>query len=142
MNPDALLTRLRLEQRYLIDIDKKLHELEYLLPGADPVQFLDAAKRTALLSERSTAQLRSFLFTIYGGMPQDYYLQAAEMQGIRIDCNRRYSVRQTARAAAQKDPHRGLQIFAVITSCGTKAVCRTAKSSPLPRMHRLHRTRL
>ena len=62
-----------------------LHELEYLLPGADPVQFLDAAKRTALLSERSTAQLRSFLFTIYGGMPQDYYLQAAEMQGIRID---------------------------------------------------------
>ena len=85
MNPDALLTRLRLEQRYLIDIDKKLHELEYLLPGADPVQFLDAAKRTALLSERSTAQLRSFLFTIYGGMPQDYYLQAAEMQGIRID---------------------------------------------------------
>ena len=83
MNPDALLTRLRLEQRYLIDIDKKLHELEYLLPGADPVQFLDAAKRTALLSERSTAQLRSFLFTIYGGMPQDYYLQAAEMQGIR-----------------------------------------------------------
>lgn len=85
MNPDALLTRFRLEQRYLIDIDKKLHELEYLLPGADPVQFLDAAKRTALLSERSTAQLRSFLFTIYGGMPQDYYLQAAEMQGIRID---------------------------------------------------------
>ena len=74
-----------MEQRYLIDIDKKLHELEYLLPGADPVQFLDAAKRTALLSERSTAQLRSFLFTIYGGMPQDYYLQAAEMQGIRID---------------------------------------------------------
>ena len=71
MNPDALLTRLRLEQRYLIDIDKKLHELEYLLPSADPVQFLDAAKRTALLSERSTAQLRSFLFTIYGGMPQD-----------------------------------------------------------------------
>ena len=66
MNPDALLTRLRLEQRYLIDIDKKLHELEYLLPGADPVQFLDAAKRTALLSERSTAQLRSFLllFTV------------------------------------------------------------------------------
>ena len=80
MNPDALLTRLRLEPRYLIDIDKKLHELEYLLPGADPVQFLDAAKRTALLSERSTAQLRSFLFTIYGGMPQDYYLQAAEKE--------------------------------------------------------------
>lgn len=60
MNPDALLTRLRLEQRYLIDIDKKLHELEYLLPGADPVQFLDAAKRTALLSERSTAQTPQF----------------------------------------------------------------------------------
>ena len=85
MNPDALLTRLRLEQRYLIDIDKKLHELEYLLPSADPVQFLDAAKRTALLSERSTAQLRNFLFTVCGGMPQDYYLQAAEMQGICVD---------------------------------------------------------
>ena len=142
MNPDALLTRLRLEQRYLIDIDKKLHELEYLLPGADPVQFLDAAKRTALLSERSTAQLRSFLFTIYGGMPQDYYLQAAEMQGIRIDVTDGIlSVRLPA-LLPKKDPHRGLQIFAVITSCGTKAVCRTAKSSPLPRMHRLHRTRL
>ena len=141
MNPDALLTRLRLEQRYLIDIDKKLHELEYLLPGADPVQFLDAAKRTALLSERSTAQLRSFLFTIYGGMPQDYYLQAAEMQGIRIDVTDGIlSVRLPA--LLPKKTHTEASNFAVITSCGTKAVCRTTKSSPLPRMHRLHRTRL
>ena len=85
MNPDTLLTRIRLEQRYLINIDKELHELEYLLPIANPVPFLDAAKRTALLSERSTAQLRNFLFTSCGGMPQDYYLQTAKMQGIRIN---------------------------------------------------------
>lgn len=74
-----------MEQRCLIDIDKKLHELEYLLPSSDPIQFFEVAKNTALLSERSTAQLRNFLFTICGGMPQDYYLQAAEMQGIRVD---------------------------------------------------------
>ena len=37
------------------------------------------------MSERSTAQLRNFLFTVCGGMPQDYYLQAAEMQGICVD---------------------------------------------------------
>ena len=85
LNPDTLLTHIRLEQRCLIDIDKELHELEYLLPIADPVPFLDATKRTALLSERSTAQLRNFLFTIYGGIPQDYYLQAAKMQGIRVN---------------------------------------------------------
>ena len=42
-------------------------------------------KNTALLSERSTAQLRNFLFTLCGGMPRDYYLQAAEMQGICIN---------------------------------------------------------
>ena len=85
MNSDTLLTHIRLEQRCLIDIDKKLHELEYLLPSSDPIQFFEVAKNTALLSERSTAQLRNFLFTICGGMPQDYYLQAAEMQGIRVD---------------------------------------------------------
>ena len=85
MNSNTLLTHIRLEQRCLIDIDKKLHELEYLLPSSDPIQFFEVAKNTALLSERSTAQLRNFLFTICGGMPQDYYLQAAEMQGIRVD---------------------------------------------------------
>ena len=142
MNTDTLLTRIRLEQRSLIDINKKLYELEHLLPSPAPEQFIETSKSAALLSELSTAQLRNFLFTVCGGMPQEYYLQAAEMQGIRIDVTDGIlSVRLPA-LLPKKDPHRGLQIFAVITSCGTKAVCRTAKSSPLPRMHRLHRTRL
>lgn len=85
MNSDTLLTYIRLERRCLIDIDKQLHELESPLPSPNPVQFFKTAKHIALLSERSTAQLRNFLFTTCGGMPQDYYLQAAEMQGIRID---------------------------------------------------------
>ena len=85
MNTDTLLTLIRLEQRSLIDINKKLYELEHLLPTPAPEQFIETAKSTALLSERSTSQLRNFLFTICGGMPQDYYLQAAEMQGIRVD---------------------------------------------------------
>ncbi len=84
MNSDTLLTHIRLEQRCLIDIDKKLHELEYLLPSSDPIQFLEVTKNMALLSERSTAQLRNFLFTVCGGMPQNYYLQAAKMQGICV----------------------------------------------------------
>ena len=85
MNTDILLTRIRLEQRALIDINKKLYELEHLLPAPAPEQFIETAKSAALLSERSTAQLRNFLFTVCGGMPQDYYLQTAEMQGIRVD---------------------------------------------------------
>lgn len=84
MNSNTLLTHIRLEQRCLIDIDKKLHELEYLLPSLDPIQFLEVTKNMALLSERSTAQLRNFLFTVCGGMPQNYYLQAAKMQGICV----------------------------------------------------------
>ena len=85
LNTDTLLTRIRLEQRSLIDINKKLYELEHLLPTPAPEQFIETAKSAALLSERSTAQLRNFLFTVCGGMPLDYYLQAAEMQGIRVD---------------------------------------------------------
>ena len=85
MNTDTLLTRICLEQCSLIDINKKLYELEHLLPSPAPEQFIETAKSAALLSERSTAQLRNFLFTICGGMPQDYYLQAADMQGIRVD---------------------------------------------------------
>ena len=84
MNTDTLLTHIRLEQRGLIDINKKLYELEHLLPAPAPEQFIETAKSAALLSEHSTAQLRNFLFTLCGGMPQDYYLQAAEMQGIRV----------------------------------------------------------
>lgn len=64
MNSDTLLTHIRLEQRCLIDIDKKLHELECLLSCSDPIRFFEVAKNTALLSERSTAQLRNFLFTV------------------------------------------------------------------------------
>ena len=85
LNTDTLLTRIHLEQRSLIDINKKLYELEHLLPAPAPEQFIETAKSAALLSERSTAQLRNFLFTVCGGMPQDYYLQAAGMQGIRVD---------------------------------------------------------
>ena len=130
MNSDTLLTHIRLEQRCLIDIDKKLHELECLLSCSDPIRFFEVAKNMALLSERSTAQLRNFLFSVCGGMPQDYYLQAAKM----------HFVCYVACAVTQKDTHRRLQIFAASASCGTKAVCRTTKSSPLPRMYRLHRT--
>lgn len=85
MNTDTLSTRIRLEQRALIDINKKLYKLEHLLPAPASEQFIETAKSAALLSERSTAQLRNFLFTVCGGMPLDYYLQAAEMQGIRVD---------------------------------------------------------
>ena len=85
LNTDTLLTRIRLEQRSLIDINKKLYELERLLPAPAPEQFIETAKSAALLSEHSTAQLRNFLFTVCGGMPPDYYLQAAEMQGICVD---------------------------------------------------------
>ena len=59
--------------------------MEYLLPSSVPIQFFEVAKNTALLSERSTAQFRNFLLTLCGGMPQDYYLQAAWMQGIHVD---------------------------------------------------------
>lgn len=37
MNPDVLLNRIRLEQRGLIDIHKKLYEMEHLLPVPDPM---------------------------------------------------------------------------------------------------------
>ena len=70
MNTDTLLTRIRLERRGLIDINKKMYELEHLLPAPTPEQFIETAKSAALLSERSTAQLRNFLFTLCGGMPQ------------------------------------------------------------------------
>lgn len=55
MNPDVLLNRIRLEQRGLIDIHKKLYEMEHLLPVPDPMQFAKTAESAALLSEKSTA---------------------------------------------------------------------------------------
>ena len=51
MNPDVLLNRIRLEQRGLIDIHKKLYEMEHLLPAPDPMQFAKTAESAALLSE-------------------------------------------------------------------------------------------
>ena len=59
MNPDVLLNRIRLEQRGLIDIHKKLYEMEHLLPAPDPMQFAKTAESAALLSEKSTAHLRN-----------------------------------------------------------------------------------
>ena len=58
MNPDVLLNRIRLEQRGLIDIHKKLYEMEHLLPVPDPMQFAKTAESAALLSEKSTAHPR------------------------------------------------------------------------------------
>ena len=57
MNPDVLLNRIRLEHRGLIDIHKKLYEMEHLLPVPDPMQFAKTAESAALLSEKSTAHL-------------------------------------------------------------------------------------
>lgn len=51
MNTDTLLTRIRLEQRSLIDINKKLYELERLLPAPAPEQFIETAKSAALLAQ-------------------------------------------------------------------------------------------
>ena len=48
MNPDVLLNRIRLEQRGLIDIHKKLYEMEHLLPVPDPMQFTKTAESAAL----------------------------------------------------------------------------------------------
>ena len=45
MNTGTLLTRIRLEQRSLIDINKKLYELEHLLPAPAPELPLTARDR-------------------------------------------------------------------------------------------------
>ena len=83
MNSDMLLNRIRMSQQGLIGVHKKLYTLEHLLPSPNPVQFVETAKSAALLSERNTASLRGFLFTIAGGMPDGYYQQAA-VQGIKV----------------------------------------------------------
>lgn len=70
MNSDMLLNRIRMAQQGLIGVHKKLYTLEHLLPSPDPAQFAETAKSAALLSERSTASLRGFLFTTTGGMPE------------------------------------------------------------------------
>lgn len=84
MNSDMLLNRIRMAQQGLIGVHKKLYTLEHLLPSPDPAQFAETAKSAALLSERSTASLRGFLFTTTGGMPEGYYQQAAAAQGIKL----------------------------------------------------------
>ena len=77
-------------QQGLIGVHKKLYTLEHLLPSPDPVQFAETAKSAALLSERSTASLRGFLFTTTGGMPNGYYQQAAAVQGIKVSATDDY----------------------------------------------------
>ena len=84
MNPDVLLNRIRLEQRGLIDIHKKLYEMEHLLPVPDPMQFAKTAESAALLSEKSTAHLRNMFFSVSNEPPIYYYPKAAEVQGIRV----------------------------------------------------------
>lgn len=66
MNSDMLLNRIRMAQQGLIGVHKKLYTLEHLLSSPDPAQFAETAKSAALLSERSTASLRGFLFTTTG----------------------------------------------------------------------------
>ena len=83
MNPDVLLNRIRLEQRGLIDIHKKLYEMEHLLPVPDPMQFAKTAESAALLSEKSTAHLRNMFFSVSNEPPIYYYPKAAEVQGPR-----------------------------------------------------------
>lgn len=84
MNPDVLLDRIRLEQRGLIDIHKKLYEMEHLLPIPDPMQFAKTAESAAILSEKSTAHLRNMFFSVSNEPPIYYYPKAAEAQGIRV----------------------------------------------------------
>ena len=84
MNPDILLNRIRLEQRGLIDIHKKLYEMAHLLPAPDPMQFAKTAESAALLSEKSTAHLRNMFFSVSNEPPIYYYPKAAEVQGIRV----------------------------------------------------------
>lgn len=73
MNPDVLLNRIRLEQRGLIDIHKKLYEMEHLLPAPDPMQFAKTAESAAILSEKSTAHLRNMFFSVSSEPPIYYY---------------------------------------------------------------------
>ena len=90
MNPDALLNRIRLEQRGLIDIHKKLYEMEHLLPVPNPMQFAKTAESAALLSEKSTAHLRNMFFSVSNEPPIYYYPKAAEVQGIRVWADTNY----------------------------------------------------
>ena len=90
MNPDVLLNRIRLEQRGLIDIHKKLYEMEHLLPVPDPMQFAKTAESAALLSEKSTARLRNMFFSVSNEPPIYYYPKAAEVQGIRVWADTNY----------------------------------------------------
>lgn len=90
MNPDVLLNRIRLEQRGLIDIHKKLYEMEHLLPVPDPMQFAKTAESAAILSEKSTAHLRNMFFSVSNEPPIYYYPKAAEVQGIRVWADTNY----------------------------------------------------
>ena len=64
MNTDTLLTRICLEQCSLIYINKKLYELEHLLPSPAPEQFIETAKKMCIrdrckMAPRSSAVMGS-----------------------------------------------------------------------------------
>ena len=105
MNPDVLLNRIRLEQRGLIDIHKKLYEMEHLLPAPDPMQFAKTAESAAILSEKSTAHLRNMFFSVSSEPPIYYYPKAAEVQGIRVWADTNYLPLQAALVQSGSLPH-------------------------------------
>ncbi len=113
MNPDALLNRIRLEQRGLIDIHKKLYEMEHLLPAPDPMQFAKTAESAAILSEKSTAHLRNMFFSVSNEPPIYYYPKAAEVQGIRVWAadNYMFACAAPRAAAGQKKKRDGCKFF-------------------------------
>ena len=52
--------------------------MEHLLPVPDPMQFAKTAESAALLSEKSTAHLRTMFFSVSNEPPIYYYPKAAE----------------------------------------------------------------
>ncbi|MFQ7442808.1 MAG: hypothetical protein ACLRNA_01660 [Gemmiger formicilis] len=120
MNPDVLLNRIRLEQRGLIDIHKKLYEMEHLLPIPDPMQFAKTAESAALLSEKSTAHLRNMFFSVSNEPPIYYYPKAAEVQGIRVWADTNYLCVLLLRCCRIKEA-RWLQVSFATASSGAGA---------------------
>ena len=121
MNPDVLLNRIRLEQRGLIDIHKKLYEMEHLLPAPDPMQFAKTAESAALLSEKSTARLRNMFFSVSNEPPIYYYPKAAEVQGIRVWASDNYLRVLLPALLPDKKKRDGCKIPFAATTGGTGA---------------------
>ena len=128
MNPDVLLNRIRLEQRGLIDIHKKLYEMEHLLPVPDPMQFAKTAESAALLSEKSTAHLRNMFFSVSNEPPIYYYPKAAEVQGIRVWAADNYLRVLLPALLPDKKKRDGCKgPLLTKNTCPTAAICCTAK---------------